>query len=74
MVAKDETRWVQNADGSWSRRSSENGTPAGYDEPDATAGALVAAAELGIDLNTVVGTGADGKITKADVTNAAKGE
>lgn len=36
-------------------------------QPNATAGALAAAVELGIDLATVTGTGKDGRITKADV-------
>lgn len=38
---------------------------------NATQGALEAAAQLGVDLNTVEGTGLGGRITKADVENAA---
>jgi pyruvate/2-oxoglutarate dehydrogenase complex dihydrolipoamide acyltransferase (E2) component len=41
------------------------------EEPNATAGAVEAADELGVDLNSVEGTGKDGKITKADVESAA---
>lgn len=40
---------------------------------DATIGALAAADELGVDLATVTGTGAEGRITKADVEAAANG-
>lgn len=40
-------------------------------EYDATDGALEAAKELGVDLANVTGTGADGRITKADVEGAA---
>ena len=39
---------------------------------DATDGAVAAAEELGVDLATVTGTGAEGRITKADVEAAAK--
>jgi pyruvate/2-oxoglutarate dehydrogenase complex dihydrolipoamide acyltransferase (E2) component len=38
---------------------------------NATDGAIEAANELGVDLATVTGTGADGRITKADVEAAA---
>ena len=41
-------------------------------EPDATDGAIAEAGESGIDLSTVTGTGAGGRITKADVARAAK--
>jgi pyruvate dehydrogenase E2 component (dihydrolipoyllysine-residue acetyltransferase) len=40
-------------------------------EINATQGALEAAAELGVDLSSVSGTGAEGRITKADVEAAA---
>jgi hypothetical protein len=43
------------------------------DEPAATTGAQEAADELGVDLSTVEGTGKGGKITKADVEQAANG-
>lgn len=39
---------------------------------DATEGALAAAEEHGVDLASVTGTGADGRITKADVEAALK--
>jgi len=66
----DETRWKQNDDGSWSRNVG------GVEEttsinPNATGGALVAAAELGVDINSISGSGKDGKITKSDVEAAA---
>ena len=68
MPAKDLTRWQQNSDGTWVRsagRFAEEGiNPAAI---NATAGALEAAAELGVDITAVEGTGKDGKITKADV-------
>ena len=38
----------------------------------ATPGALEHAETTGVDLNTVTGTGTDGKITKKDVADAAK--
>lgn len=59
-------RWVQNSDGSYRRRVS-----GGPSEVDATEGAEELAAELGIDLATVEGTGKDGRITKGDVEAAA---
>ena len=39
-------------------------------EYNATAGAIEAAAQLGVDLSTVSGTGYEGRITKADVEEA----
>ena len=38
----------------------------------ATAGAVTLAAELGVDLSTIEGTGKDGKITAGDVRAAAE--
>ena len=38
---------------------------------NATAGAITAANDLGVDLSTVEGTGTNGRITKADVEAAA---
>ena len=38
---------------------------------DATDSAVELAAELGVDLSTVTGSGADGRITKADVEASA---
>lgn len=66
MPGKDLTRWQENNDGSWSRIIEGED-----DEVNATAGAVSAAEELGVDLSTVYGTGKDGKITKADVEAAA---
>ena len=50
-------------------RASDEGMP---DAPEATPAAEKAAEEHGVDLATVEGTGKDGKVTKADVTEAAK--
>jgi pyruvate/2-oxoglutarate dehydrogenase complex dihydrolipoamide acyltransferase (E2) component len=75
MPVRDEERWKQNEDGSWSRKSLSELEEAPYDDsPNATAGALEAAEELGVDLSTVTGTGKDGKITKADVTATVEEE
>lgn len=83
MPGKDEDRWQQNEDGSWSRKPLEGSVtetvsyqkPAAAepadDSPNATTGAIEAADELGVDLANVEGTGKDGKITKADVEAAA---
>lgn len=67
-VAHDETRWMQNDDGTWVRRVGgvEQTAPA-----NATQGALEAADELGVDISAVEGSGAEGRITKADVEKAA---
>jgi pyruvate/2-oxoglutarate dehydrogenase complex dihydrolipoamide acyltransferase (E2) component len=69
MPTRDETRWKANDDGSWSR------TVGGVEErtmvnPNATSGAKKAADELGVDLTEVKGSGAKGRITKADVESA----
>lgn len=42
-----------------------------YEDIDTTGAAAELAADLGIDLSTVEGTGKGGKITKADVEKAA---
>jgi pyruvate/2-oxoglutarate dehydrogenase complex dihydrolipoamide acyltransferase (E2) component len=70
MPVRDETRWKQNEDGSWSRRIG------GVEEttsvnPNATTGAQEAAEELGVDLAEVKGSGAKGRITKSDVEAVA---
>jgi pyruvate/2-oxoglutarate dehydrogenase complex dihydrolipoamide acyltransferase (E2) component len=44
-----------------------------YEDISATGAAAELAAELGIDISTVTGTGKDGNITKADVQKAANG-
>lgn len=41
-----------------------------YEEISATGAAAELAAELGVDLSTVTGTGKNGNITKADVEKA----
>ncbi len=67
MPAKDLTRWLEVEDGVFTRissLSSEEGVKA-------TKGAVDAAEELGVDLGSVVGTGRDGQVTKADVEAAA---
>lgn len=46
-------------------------TPAGERVVDATNAARVLAAELGVDLASIVGTGEEGKIVKSDVERAA---
>lgn len=71
MPGKDETRWTQNEDGSWTRRLSDDTEETTAVNPNATAGALAAAEALGVDINTVSGTGKDGKITKGDVEAVA---
>ena len=42
-----------------------------YEDLETTGAAAELAAELGVDLSTVEGTGKDGRITKADVEKAA---
>ena len=54
------------------RGLAEEGEPS--DEVDANAAAQEAAGKLGVDLASVKGTGAGGKIIKADVEKAAGGE
>lgn len=67
-VAHDLTRWSQNDDGTWVRNVGgvQQTAPA-----KATQGALDAADELGVDISAVEGSGAEGRITKADVEKAA---
>ena len=83
----DDRRWTLNPDGSFSRKITveepistetpqeatdvENET---YFKDITTTGAAAdLAAELGIDLSEIEGTGLHGKITKADVQKAAAG-
>jgi 2-oxoacid dehydrogenase-like protein with E3 subunit-binding domain len=42
-----------------------------FEDLETTGAAAERAAELGVDLSTVIGTGKDGRITKADVEAAA---
>lgn len=72
MAVKDTERWTQNDDGSWSRKLPDREETT-FVNPYATAGALTAAVELGVDINSVTGSGKDGKVTKADVEAAANG-
>ncbi len=87
MRTYDDKRWVKNEDGSFSRippsepdqlpGAIEVTTPEApnenYYKDIATTGAAAdLAAELGVDLSEVEGTGLHGKITKADVEAAAK--
>lgn len=44
-----------------------------YEDISTTGAAAELAAELGVDLSTVTGTGKNGNITKADVRKAAGG-
>ena len=73
MPAKDELRWTQNDDGSWTRQVGEVEETTAVN-PYATQGALDVAEALGVDINSVVGSGKEGKITKADVEAAAGGD
>jgi pyruvate/2-oxoglutarate dehydrogenase complex dihydrolipoamide acyltransferase (E2) component len=66
MPARDLTRWRQNDSGDWERNL--EGAAA---DVDATEGALEAAAELGVDINAIEGSGKEGRVTKADVEAAA---
>lgn len=75
MPAKDWSRWGEVPsnhadDPAYSRHAAD--TPETDAETiDATDGARKAAAELGIDLAEIEGTGAEGRVTKADVEHAA---
>ena len=76
----DDRRWIQNPDGSFSRRIQAPVEEPTAPEPQSenyfkdiqtTGAAADLAAELGVDLSEVTGTGLHGKITKADVQKAA---
>jgi pyruvate/2-oxoglutarate dehydrogenase complex dihydrolipoamide acyltransferase (E2) component len=45
-----------------------------FEDIETTGAAASLAAELGVDLSTVEGTGKDGRITKADVEKAASAD
>lgn len=49
----------------------QNTTLAATPDVNATQGAIETAAQLGVDLTTVEGTGTGGRVTKADVEAAA---
>lgn len=67
---RDERYWEKNPEtGAWRRRR----PPAeAAEEVDATDAAEKLAAELGVDIAKVQGTGQDGRITKGDVEAAAE--
>jgi len=77
----DDRRWIQNPDGSFSRKETVEQAAAEtppqepgenyYKDISTTGAAAELAKELGVDLSTVVGTGKGGRITKADVEAAA---
>ncbi len=76
----DDRRWTLNPDGSFSRKVSVEEQLAAEPEPEnenyykdiqTTGAAADLAAELGVDLSEVEGTGLHGKITKADVQKAS---
>lgn len=66
--ATDEERTAEEIEG----YETANEEAAADSEYNATAGAIEAAAQLGVDLSTVTGTGYEGRITKADVEAAAE--
>lgn len=69
----DLSRWVRNDDGTYSRRrgvfAASNGDES---EVNITSAAAELAEELGVDVNTIEGSGAEGRITKGDVEAAAE--
>jgi len=74
----DDRRWIQNPDGSFTRISQAVKEVEEFEESEnyykdiATTGAAAdLAAELGVDLSEVEGSGKGGRITKADVEAAA---
>lgn len=66
-----DSKWKDNGDGTWTRTINGNQETTSVN-PYATTAALEAAAQLGVDINQIKGTGKDGAITKADIENAAK--
>lgn len=68
-------RWPETSTGKRSVQAARPGTPAASapdpvaEGPDATDAAKALAAEHGIDLASVTGTGAEGRITKDDVAS-----
>ena len=84
MRAYDDRRWIKNEDGSFTRKPPEEPDQVpqpvetqqndNYFKDITTTGAAAdLAAELGIDLSDITGTGLHGKITKGDVEKAAAG-
>lgn len=64
-------RYSDDSAGPSTRRAREHGAHY-YEEISVTGAAAELAAELGVDLSTVTGTGKNGNITKADVQKAAE--
>lgn len=62
--------YSEDSAGPETRRAQEHGSHY-YEDISTTGAAAELAAELGIDLSIVEGTGKDGRITKADVEAAA---
>lgn len=76
MPAKDWSRWGEVPsnhadDPAYSRHAADDTDTTTHTDIDATDGARKAAAELGVDLAEIEGTGAEGRVTKADVEHAA---
>ncbi len=83
MRTYDDKRWIKNEDGSFSRKPpqepDQQPEPVSIQAPNenyfkdiqTTGAAADLAAELGVDLSEVEGTGLHGKITKADVQKAS---
>ena len=63
MARFDEDRWEEVSHNVYRRRTAAKAGPS----PDATEAALSLAAENGLDITEVVGTGSGGRITKWDV-------
>lgn len=71
-MARDESRWLHIGGGEYVRTTSGAPVaPEAPDEVDATAGAVEAAEELGVELSEVKGSGKSGRVTKADVEAVA---
>ena len=86
MRTYDDKRWIKNEDGSFSRippqvpdqqpeaisiAPAQEENENYFKDIQTTGAAADLAAELGVDLSEVEGTGLHGKITKADVQKAA---
>lgn len=71
MPPKWDSRWQRTGEGTYIRATS-GAQLYGQTETGATAAAIKAAEELGVDITTVEGTGKDGKVTIGDVKAAAE--
>jgi pyruvate/2-oxoglutarate dehydrogenase complex dihydrolipoamide acyltransferase (E2) component len=65
-------RYSQESAGPSTRRAAEEHGDHYYEDISTTGAAAERAAELGVDLSTVTGTGKGGRITKADVEAAGE--